>query len=458
MAMKRRILVSAAVLLVAAVPVGAQPAPGLDRLRAAGRFVVDDSGRVVILRGFNVSQRRPPYVPTWLSDTDAARMASLGANVARIAVSWAGAEPERGRYSEQWLQELLRVIATLNAHGIYAVVEIHQSGWSEKYGGDGAPEWANWDQLPGGSGAGVGDPRAWAEFMRFWTDADGVQTAFVDMWRWLAGALGPNPGVAGFDFMNEPFPGFVPPGVFEQTFLIPFYRRIIDAVRAVAPHTTAFVEPPVWGTQGIPSTMVGLGRDNVVYAPHVYPWLTWSWFTPVVYPGHPATLAGDYAVHNAEAASMGGVPWWVGEWGVVREATNAAEYVRDGARLQEQMMLGSAWWEYAGPRDDRFSPVDSDPGRTLLPYARALVRPYPRAIAGTPDGYRFDETSRIFSLTVSRADGTSELFVPSLVYPNGVRIVCRPVPCAGISFETGSQLAYVTVNTDDQETISLSPP
>ena len=455
--MQRRIVALAVALLAATVPVGAQPAAGLDRLHAAGRFLVDDAERVVILRGFNVSQRRHPYVPTWLSDTDAARMASLGANVARIAVSWAGAEPSRGNYSESWLQELQRVIATLNAHGIYAVVEIHQAGWSEKYGGDGAPEWANSDQIPGGSGAGVGDPRAWAEFMRFWTDADGVQTAFVDMWRWLARALGPNPGVAGFDFMNEPFPGFTPPGVFEQTFLIPFYQRIIDVVRAVAPHTTAFVEPPVWGAQGIPSTMVGLERDNVVYAPHVYPWLTWSWFTPVMYPGHPATLAGDYAIHDLERTSMGDVPLWIGEWGVVRDATNPADYVRDGARLQEQMMLGAAWWEYTGPRDDRFSPVQPDAGRTLLPHASALVRPYPRVIAGTPIGYRFDEESSVFTLMLSHADGTTELFAPSLRYPNGVRVVCAPVPCAEVSFENGSELVNVSVNTDNQETISLFP-
>ncbi len=93
-------------------------------------------------------------------------------------------------------------------------------------------------------------------------------------------------------------------------------------------------------------------------------------------------------------------------------------------------MLGSAWWEYAGPRDDRFSPVQADPERTLLPYAGALVRPYPRAIAGTPIGYRFDEEAAVLTLTLSHADGTTELYAPSLRYPNGVRVVCEPVPCA----------------------------
>src|SRR3990170_2211310 len=85
---------TAALLLLSLLPVAAasSTAPGppaaavtLGRLRADGRFLRDDEGRAVVLRGFNVSQKTAPYVPTWLTDDDAALMASLGANVARVA-------------------------------------------------------------------------------------------------------------------------------------------------------------------------------------------------------------------------------------------------------------------------------------------------------------------------------------------------------------------------------------
>ena len=62
---------------------------------------------------------------------------------------------------------------------------------------------------------------------------------------------------------------------------------------------------------------------------------------------------------------------------------------------------------------------------------KALARPYPQAIAGTPIRWSFDPATRKFELvyTTKRADGhgrfergTTKVFVPKIQYPDGFRV------------------------------------
>ena len=113
-------------------------------------------------------------------------------------------------------------------------------------------------------------------------------------------------------------------------------------------------------------------------------------------------------------------------------------------------------WHYCGCDDPTTSgPGDvqaivKDPGKpprgsnVFWGKLKALARPYPQAIAGTPIRWSFDPDTRRFELvyTTKRADGrgrfnqgtgrlgrgTSQVFVPRIQYPNGYEFVVNARP------------------------------
>jgi len=87
---------------VADVP---DPAPGppgpVSWLKTDGGRIVDDRGRRVLLRGFNVDALFDPRNseigdPAPLDDTDARLMREAGFDVVRLPIAWSLLEPERG--------------------------------------------------------------------------------------------------------------------------------------------------------------------------------------------------------------------------------------------------------------------------------------------------------------------------------------------------------------------------
>jgi endoglycosylceramidase len=101
-------------------------------------------------------------------------------------------------------------------------------------------------------------------------------------------------------------------------------------------------------------------------------------------------------------------------------------------------------WAYCGCGDPTtaLKPLDLegiviDPAEPLTgsnintSHLNALVRPYPQAIAGTPENWSYNTTTGIFRLAwsttsptgVSRArDANTVVFVPSLDYPHGYEV------------------------------------
>lgn len=54
---------------------------------------------------------------------------------------WAGVEPKKDWYNETYLEEMVKFVNELGAHGIYTLVDFHQDIIAEKYCGDGVPTW-----------------------------------------------------------------------------------------------------------------------------------------------------------------------------------------------------------------------------------------------------------------------------------------------------------------------------
>jgi hypothetical protein len=69
--------------------------------------------------------------------------------------------------------------------------------------------------------------------------------------------------------------------------------------------------------------------------------------------------------------------------------------------------------------DQQKNPSDIDSGGRAL---RALVRPYPRAVAGEITRFSFDIGSRVFELEFRHdpaVDKPTEIFIPDYQYPGG---------------------------------------
>lgn len=159
-----------------------------------------------------------------------------------------------------------------------------------------------------------------AAFANFWYDGYGdadlhctgpIQTEFVEMWGYLASRLGGHPAVIGYDILNEPWPGTTPPGVFEQTQLMPMYQRVAAAIREYDQKTPIFFEPVAIYTNSIP-TMGEAPDPNAVFAPHIY--------TEALATNGDVTFGGlseetTLSKVQADAQRMG-VPMWIGEWGL----------------------------------------------------------------------------------------------------------------------------------------------
>jgi hypothetical protein len=250
---------------------------------------------------------------------------------------------------------------------------------------------------------------------------------------------------------------------FADDFYRPFVKAALARIRALDERAIVLVEGEPLKRSLRWSPDDGLG---VAYAPHWYdgvvlflkdfhPFLGADAFTgkPVFFPGrirqsYQAQL--ERFVTDAKER-MAGVPVLLGEVGVPFDLQNKRAFRTGDFRRQvgaldrsltaiEDARLGATLWNYTPDNtnergdawndedlsifsvDQQVDPKDLDSGGRAL---EALVRPYPRAVAGTLVRYGFDRRRRRFELVFRSdplVDAPTELFVPRLHYPHGVEV------------------------------------
>jgi endoglycosylceramidase len=112
-------------------------------LTAAGRWLVDDLGRVVILHGMNMVAKRDPFYPSafGFADDDAAFLQAEGFNALRLGVDFRGLMPTPGVVENAYVEHLAETVATLVARGIFVLMDFHQDGFAPMFNGNGLPDW-----------------------------------------------------------------------------------------------------------------------------------------------------------------------------------------------------------------------------------------------------------------------------------------------------------------------------
>jgi endoglycosylceramidase len=334
----------------------------------------------------------------------------------RIPIAWALVEPEPGSFDRAALERVRQIVGWAGQAGLLVVLDMHQYEWSPCFGGNGMPAWATSPCPAVATGAPALAEAAPAE-TRFWQSRS-LQLDFAAAWAKVASAVGSPPCLLGYDILNEPPAGLIPPGVFETEVLPPFYRLVGSALRKVNRRALLFVEPALTHSAASPaSSFLGpIGLARVVYAPHEYGSAFDDASGDVGDFAGPAQFAPDLAVVRAQARRMGAA-LWVGEWGDVNTASPASyrpsSYVPDMLAAQDAAMVGSAYWTY---------------WRHGWPYtatvAAQLTRITPFAIAGVPDKIATGTSSA--SLEWTSSGGTTLVSLPAGSDP-AVQVISGPV-------------------------------
>jgi hypothetical protein len=416
-----------------------------------GKWVRDQEGRVLLLRGANYSGLEWGYFstePHGPEEADFVQMASWGVSVVRLPIAWTYLEPEPNRIDLGYLRnEVDRVIGFAERHGMTVILDMHQFLWSSCFPkGLGVPPWTCEGKY---ANSIMAASLAQSDFWRGTNAPDGrpIIEHLVDVWRAVATYYRDSPTVVAFDFLNEPADSrnlFSVPK-WEHDTLFPFYRRMASLVRSLGCRQTLVIEPNVIRAIGARAHPEPIGDANTIYSPHIY----LGSDSPAGFHGGQAELSAQFAQAAAEAAEMQ-APLLVGEWG------GDANFVRYALTAEDEQLVGGTIWGYF-PSGNELVDGDGneDPGRVNF-----LARPYPMQTAGIPKALQWDFDARVLDYTWTE-DPAREIPNPTVIFVpverhfgKGMQITVSE----GDTFELqGDRLVITACRSRESHSVRITP-
>lgn len=444
-------------VLTAATPAAAAPTPPLGH---DGRWLTDARGRVVILHGFNMVYKVGSYRPedSGFGKDDARFLHRHGFNTIRLGIIYKGLEPAppgadgKPDYRAGYLRSIARTERVLAKRKVFSLLDFHQDLYNERFEGEGWPDWQTLDDgLPaqpqnGFPGNYLTMPALQRAFDHFWANdpAEGVplQDAYAKAWKHVARRFERRPYVAGYDLLNEPWPGSVfatclnPTGcpAFDSGPLTGFSKRVIERIRRVDPTTLAFYEPNVLFDYGARTSHGDTGDPHAGFSFHPYCLGGGGGFTAATCAASEDLVFDNADDHSARTEDA----LLVTEFGASDDLVDTRRVID----LSDEHMVGWQYWHYCGCDD----PTTTGPGVQAVVIdpskpprgdnvkwakLRLLARPFPQAVAGTPRGFSFDTDSGVFELayaTSAPGGGRSprrvltEVRLPEINFPDGYTV------------------------------------
>lgn len=447
-----------AVLCAALTAAPASAAPG-SHPGHAGRWITDGRGRVLLLHGVNMVYKRSPYYPSvaGFGNDDARFLASEGYDAVRVGIIYKAVEPQPGVYDDAYLAQIAHTVRTLGRHGIWSLLDFHQDMYNERFQGEGWPDWAVQDDgLPAQPQAGfpgnyLAMPALERAFDHFWANSPGpggvgLQDRYAAAWAHVAAYFRRTPWVLGYELLNEPWPGTPWIGcantegcpLFDAK-LTEFVQRAVAAIRSVDPRTLVWYEPNAIFNGSADTQLGRIGDPEAVFAFHDYCLIAQG----DSYPADACRISDDRVFANAlKRSASSGDGLAMTEFG----ATNNTQLLEDMVDRADANLVPWFYWAYCGCDDPTTSgpgdvqavvrdPSKAPKGPNLEAFKlNVLSRPYPKAVAGTPLGIRFDPGSKRFTLRYSTARvrarrrsrrAPTKVALPRRQYPKGYRAVVR---------------------------------
>jgi endoglycosylceramidase len=436
-------------------PPSPTPAPG-SAVWHHGPWFTDSQGRVLLFHGVNMVDKQAPYYPAaeGFSSADISLLQSMGMNVVRLGVIFAGVMPEPGQVDQSYLSALAAQVGQLAQAGIYAILDFHQDEYGPSLvpSADGFPAWAT--QTNGAPDVDYGFPNNYllnaavnAAFDNFWANApvpggpgtqwgNGLQNYYQEALAAVAATFSSNTDVLGYEVMNEPWPGSAWPSclsatgcpAFDDGPYLGFIQRAVTAIRSVDRDHLIFYEPNVLFNEGFPSDLGYVGDPGTVFAFHLYPICGAD--NGGNFPGQDQVCGPEEEQNFANAQAQEG-------------RSNAGEFMTefgdsstndDGINRQldeaDLAMVSWTFWSFDGHvvNDIGKPPTGANLNGNVV---EDLSRPYPQAVAGVPISWTFDPSTRDFWLAYSTSPiwggsfppGTvTEISTPGMIYPSGYSV------------------------------------
>jgi aryl-phospho-beta-D-glucosidase BglC (GH1 family) len=337
-------------------------------LKTSGRWIVDENGNFVLLRGADYMGMEFGWF--YHSEDDFARMKSWGFDVVRLPIGWSYVEPKEGYYNDDYLAIADRVISWCKENNLYVILDMHQWNWAPMFGGNGLPDWAV-EQY---------SDQEQAKFGFF--ENETLQDEFFNMWRHVADRYKNESTIFAYDILNEPNVRYEL--MDEETFLeklFSFYQNAVNSIREVDTRHAVMIEPP-WG--GGISDWPRIDDSNLVLSTHLYTEGTADGITG--YDGDSGRLEADFLV-SYDLSIGWNVPLVIGEFGVGSAATKAHEWTRDFVNIFDKYMVSACWWSYW--RDDSSMGLLTSEGVEKENLLSALVRIYPCRFNYVPQRFAY---------------------------------------------------------------------
>ncbi len=436
------------------LPVCEDAPASLSPLSTRCQQIVDAEGRVVILHGINARVEgvfdveledvtfggvdyfdRVPLepIPEFTAE-DAGRIRQLGFNFLRLPIHWSGVEPTDEAppsYDQAYLDRVSEVVGLCRDAGLWVLLDFHQDAYSKEIGEDGAPLWAIQpppNVLLEGPLDDLGERRTSAPVLAAWTTFFGepepgptLRARFAQMVAFVASQFVDDEAVLGIEIFNEPQPFGM--GVFETGLanaqIHPFNIQVAEEIRAADPNRLILFEPPVVPRNFFDES--GLADEpfpvaGAIYAPHVYTIA----FTPADDRARETftreTLRFGNETAYLEAVSWG-TPLVITEFGYDPNGIRAEEYLSLQLDLHAEYGAGDALWLWKEESQGRWGLHDFDDATgewSERPDTRRIFsRPKPEAIAGQPQTWRYDSSTRTLEVWFR---GSDEVSAPSIVY------------------------------------------
>jgi endoglycosylceramidase len=247
---------------------------------------VDPEGRTRFFHGVNVVYKVPPYYPRLdgfdpqlsLCEKDLQDLERWGFNAIRLHTSWEGTAIEEGSFNDTYVDTLRSIVDSLEKHGIYAIMDMHQDVISPYLCGEGMPDWLVKKILGGlefpqpvaphiDVDPNTGYPlleeclkREFAlyyltdavgiVFQKLYENVNGVQDHFVDVWKHIVPKFADSRNVLGYELLNEPYfgdiyahPSLLKSGETDKKYLQPMYERLHKEIRQIDDEHMIFYEP-----------------------------------------------------------------------------------------------------------------------------------------------------------------------------------------------------------------------
>jgi endoglycosylceramidase len=223
-----------------------------------------------------------------------------------------------------------------------------------------------------------------------------------------------------------------------------------------------FIEGHVTTNRGLQTHLPRPEFGNFAYSPHYYkaaPILTGAW--------RGGTRSIDLAfAHMESKAAEWDVPLFLSEFGAPAENHRAGDYV---AYLYDRLDAGfssGAQWNYT----PHWSPQAKDgwngedfniasPSGQLRGNFRP--RPFPRAIAGVPGRFRYDEANGratvVMTYDAGPDRGETEIYLPRAVFPAGSDITYNP-PGLAVRYDPVRQVMAITAARPGRVALRITSP